>query len=660
MAGLLSSAISGLKVSQNALQTTGHNIANANTVGYSRQKVEVASNTGQFTGSGFIGNGASVTTIERAVDQFLISQLRGETSLSAGLNAFNEQIGQLDNLLSDSTTGLSGSLNQFYAAMENAADDPGSIASRQQLISQAENLAGRFNTLYDNLETLEQGVSQNMIAAVDQINVLSKSIAELNLSITKAAGESGHMPNDLLDKRDELLRQMSELVNVDVVDQGDGMINVNVGSGQALVVGNSAREIAVVNGNPDPQKKDIAYVDGTQSQVISRYINGGQLGGLMEFSNETLAGAYNELGRLAIGLSDSINDAHSLGIDLNGQLGGNFFKDVNNASLTSSRALADSRNSLSSGQVTVEITDVTQLTTSDYVMEVSPDGVSYQVTRESDGKVVFADSTLPMEFDGVVLGISGTLNAGDRFLIQPTKTGARDIDTVISQPAQLALASPLETATDSGNVGTAVISAGSVTSLTDINGNPSFFSTSGTMTPPLVVQFTSATTYDILDNSDPGNPVALTPPITNQTFNPGASNTLPLEDFGISVSIDGAPATGDRFTLSFNDNASTDNRNALSLIGVTHSNVLDDGQTALSDAYSQLVQTVGSQANASNINLEASQQILTQTQSLRDSVSGVNLDEEAANLIQYEQLYNANAQVISVARDLFDRLTSIF
>lgn len=660
MAGLLSSAISGLRVSQSALQTTGHNIANANTAGYSRQKVETASNSGQFTGSGFIGNGASVTTVERAVDQFLISQLRGETSLSAGLNAFNEQIGQLDNLLSDSTTGLSGSLNQFYAAMENAADDPGSIASRQQLISQAENLTGRFNTLYDNLETLEQGVNQNMIAAVDQINVLSKSIAELNLSITKAAGESGHMPNDLLDKRDELLRQMSELVNVDVVDQGDGMINVNVGSGQALVVGNSSREIAVVNGNPDPQKKDIAYVDGNQSQVISRYINGGQLGGLMEFGNETLAGAYNELGRLAIGLSDAINDAHSLGIDLNGQLGGNFFKDVNNASLTSSRALADSRNSLSSGQVSVEISDVTQLTTSDYVMEVSPDGVTYQVTRESDGKVVFADSTLPMEFDGVVLDISGTLNAGDRFLIQPTKTGARDIDTVISQPAQLALASPLETASDSGNVGAASISAGSVTSLTDISGNPSFFSTSGTMSPPLVVQFTSATTYDILDNSDPGNPVALTPPITNQTFNPGVSNTLPLEDFGISVSIDGAPAAGDRFTLSFNDNASTDNRNALNLIGVTHSNVLDDGQTALSDAYSQLVQTVGSQANASNINLEASQQILTQTQSLRDSVSGVNLDEEAANLIQYEQLYNANAQVISVARDLFDRLTSIF
>ncbi|WP_439134337.1 flagellar hook-associated protein FlgK [Pseudomaricurvus sp.] len=662
MAGLLSSAISGLKVSQNALQTAGHNIANANTPGYSRQQVSVASNPGQFTGSGFIGNGASVSTIERAVDQFLTSQLRGETSLSSGLNAFNDQIGQLDNLLSDSTTGLSNSLNQFYASMENAADDPGSIASRQQLISQAENLSGRFNSLYDNLETLNKGVQQNMSAAVQQVNVLAKSIAELNQSITKATGESGHTPNDLLDKRDELLRQLSELVNVDVVDQGDGMMNVNIGSGQALVVGSSARELAVVNGNPDPQQKGIVYVDGSSSQDISRYINGGQLGGLMEFNNETLSNAYNELGRVAIGLSDSINQAHRLGVDLNGQLGGDFFRDVNNTALMNGRVLADSGNTLPSNLVMgAEITNVGDLTNSDYVLEVSPDGSTYHVTRESDGEVVTSgDVSQPIEFDGVSLDITGTFNSGDRFLIQPTKAGARDIATVISKPEQVALASPLETSTDGGNLGNATISAGSVNQLTDAGGVPLLFPNDGTMSPPLLVQFTSATTYDILDNSDPGNPQPLATPITGQTFIPGQTNDLPVDALGISVSISGVPQTGDRFTMDFNTDASTDNRNALSLIDVTHAGILDGGATDLSGAYGHLVQTVGIQTNASNINLEASQQILTQTQSLRDSISGVNLDEEAASLIQYEQMYNANAQVISVARDLFDRLVGIF
>lgn len=665
MAGLLSSAISGLKVSQNALKTTGHNIANANTPGYSRQSVQTASNAGQYSGAGFVGNGARAVTVERAVDQFLISQLRGETSLSSGLKAFTEQVGQLDNLLSASSTGVSASLNRFYAAMETAADDPSAIAARQQLISQGQNLSDRFNSLYDNLETLREGVDQKMTTAVHQINALSKSVAELNLSIAKAWGETSHNPNDLLDQRDELLRQMSELINIDVVDQGDGMLNVHVGSGQALVVGNTSRQMTVVSGNPNPQQKEIAYIGTAGLQVISRHINGGQLGGLMDFSKEGMANAYNELGRLALVVSESINEAHRRGIDLSNQFGGNFFRDVNEPALMHSRVFADSNNALPHDRLlTVAITDVTQLTTSDYVMEMSSVDTSYRIIRQSDGASVYSGSvpaTLPgsVEFDGITLNVvAGTFQPGDRFLIQPTKTGARDMASAITEPMQLALASPLETAAHSGNLGNATISAGTVNELVGADGSR-LFTAGGAMDPPLLVQFTSATTYEILNNSDPGRPASFVPAMTGN-FVPGQTNSLELEDLGISVSISGVPAAGDRFTLSFNTDASTDNRNALSLIGVSHAGILNGGNTTIAGAYSHLVEVVGIQAHAANLNLGASQHILTQTQGLRDSMSGVNLDEEAADLIRFEQMYNANAQVISVARDLFERLVGMF
>lgn len=667
MAGLLDSAVSGLRVSQNALKTTGHNIANVNTPGYSRQTVQTASNGGQFSGAGFVGSGARAVTVERAVDEFLISQLRSETSLNSGLKVFTEQLAQLDKLVSNSSTGLSASLNRFYAAMESAADDPSSIAARQQLISQGKNLVDRFNGLSDNLDALRSGVEQGMSTGVQQVNALTKSIAELNFSIAKAWGETQHSPNDLLDQRDELLRQLAGLVNIDVVSQGDGMLNVHVGSGQALVVGSSARDLVMISGNPNPQQKEIAYVGKDGLQIISGQITGGELGGLLEFSQEGLSYVYNELGRQALALSETVNEAHRRGVNLNDQFGGDFFRDINDATLVRNRVFGDSNNALPHDRLlTVEITDVAKLTTSDYVMQLSTADTSFRIVRQSDGVSVYNGSvptTLPLsiEFDGIKLNLeAGTFQPADRFLIQPTKTGARDMAAIVTDPMRVALASPLETATHSGNVGTATISAGVVNSLTDAKGLPLLFTSEGTMAPPLVVQFTSATTYDVLDNSVPGSPKPLTPPITGQAFLAGQTNELPLAHLGISVSISGVPAAGDRFTLAFNSNSSTDNRNALNLIAVGHAGVLNDGKTTIAGAYSQLVEMVGIRAHSANLNLDASMHILTQTQGLRDSMSGVNLDEEAADLIRFEQMYNANAQVVSVARDLFEQLVNMF
>ena len=913
MPGLLETAVTGLRVSQSALSTAGHNIANANTPGYSRQRVEVATNIASLEGAGYVGNGATITGIERTVDQFLIEQLRTDTSLFNELEAFEENIRELDTLLSNPSTGLSQGLDNFYSIVENAADDPTSIPSRQLMLSEADNLASRFNTLYERVESVSLNVNQKMDVAVNQINALAENIARLNNNIAQALGASDNSPNDLLDQRDEALRELSKLVSISTVDQGDGLLNVSIGSGQSLVVGGNARSLSLVDGPLDPQEKGIAFVENNVTQTVTTFINGGELGGLLDFRESMLTSAFNELGRVAIVLSDTFNDVHRLGIDLNNQFGGDFFRDVNDASVATSRVFGSANNAGANDRVlSLEIVDSSQMSSTDYRLDVSNLDTSFTITRESDGGVVFTGSipaNLPqsIEFEGLRLNfIAGSFQSGDEFLIRPTRTGARDIELALQRPDQLALASPLVTNNDSGNTGNGQISAGQLVALDGVDGSPlPLFANEGTMSPPLIVRFNSPTSYDILDNSDPGNPVQLVPPIRNQPFVPGQANELFVQDpgttvvaaagsslgigtvvngaapltavangypteilsflmtnpetgaasqtlvttgpdasaraiasqlsnvpgvnaigrnsltlgglddlsgviplqinlngvdlieydaaltaplspdpvtatgdfsryladainddaslqalgiyavavansvsqapevqifsslgddlnvtlessagdllqvtdyegsqaslvgagagnestvtvggtfditmasditlstspvfsgllgdssaadfaraayLGLSVTINGVPDSGDLFQLDFNTDGISDNRNAIRLVNLSSSGVIDSGQKTYSDAYGTLVELVGIRTNATDINLDASRQVLTSTEDLRNSVSAVNLDEEAADLIQFEQIYNANAQVISVARDLFERLINV-
>ncbi len=897
MAGILNTALSGLRISQTALRATGHNIANANTDGYSRQRVDIETNNASFSGAGYIGNGAHVESVERIANQFVIDQLRIDSSLTGELSAFNENIRQLDSMLSDPATGLSNSLDSFFATLQYGADDPTSIPARQLIISEAENLATRFHTLYERFESLNEGVNQKLEASVSQINALSANIAELNTSIAAAMGLSDSPPNDLLDQRDNALRELASLVSIQVIEQNDGKVNVSVGSGQALVVGSDVRRLKLVEGDEDPSQMDIAYDDGGKEQIITRFLTGGEVGGLTSFRDTALNDAYNELGRVALVMADTFNEAHRLGLDLNSDFGGRFFADINDPQLALSRVFPSSSNAPpSDGVLSLEISDSSLITSSDYELNITSNNI-YRVTRISDGVEVAAGGlpgALPasIAFDGFELNlISGSFQVGDKFIIQPTRTASRDIAVEISRPEDLAFASPLSTEASLGNIGDGSISPGEVLSLEGIGGSTlPLFATPGQMSPPLIVQFTSPTTYDILDNSDPGNPQPLDPPIRNRQYIPGVINNLFASDpgetiilsnddlattalglasataggngypaetisfstfdpitgsssissvttvagasaretaallaaeagvsasahnyidlsgmnltpapasveinlngtsfvadattvgdmtseaqvydylaqqinqdagfqsqgiyavsgtdasgnrelriydsngddlsiglvagpdvnlndelgnpavtlsagdtrvvggyidvtladrvsmnttptvsalfgdssaagfaqstyLGIQASISGNPVTGDSFTLDFNQDGITDNRNALRMGNLGLGKFVDEGRSTYSEAYAALVEGVGIKTSASNINLKASEQVLQQTSDLRDSISGVNLDEEAASLIKFEQVYNANAQVISVARDLFDRLINVF
>lgn len=669
MADILSIGISGLQVSQGALKTTGNNITNANTPGYSRERVIIEPQPQQFVGVGYIGSGAKITSVQRVVDQFYIGQLRADTSTFNSLDVNATQLGQLDSLLADQSTGLSPTLQQLFSDFQQASQDPTSVPVRQVVLSDLGTLSQRFNTLYAQLQNQSQTVNQSLDSLTSQVTSLADNIAKLNQSIVDQGGVTGAPPNSLIDQRDELLRQVAELVGVKTVTQSDGMVNVFIGSGQPLVVGNQANTLSTATSATDPTQRTIQLSAGASSVDVTSAVNGGKLGGLVSFQQGTLSSAYNSLGRIAISVADALNTQQKLGIDLNGNAGTNLFTDINTAGAMTARVLR-STNNTGGDQPGVFITNPSALTASDYKLTFSS-ATAYTLTRISDGTTVAAgtlsggQTTIPAagSIDGFQVQISATptFAAGDTFAIQPTKLGAQAIGVAIQKPEELALAQPIRTSANATNTGGGIISQGIMVPEYNAATPGTSFNVANPLTQPLLVQFTSATAYQILNNSNPAAPVAFVPPLTG-TITPGQNNIVQINNAAgvpsYQLTLAGNPATGDRFTVSQNTAGTSDNRNALALAGLSLTKIV--GGLNVSDAYGQLVSDVGSKTAAAKNNRDAADTLLTQSQANRDSVSAVNLDEEAANLIKFQQAYQASAQVITIARSLFTSLLSAF
>jgi flagellar hook-associated protein 1 FlgK len=552
MSNLLNIGISGLRVHQTALTVTGHNIANVDTEGYSRQDATITNNNPQFQGGVWIGSGAMVTEVRRIYDEFLVGQLQKDTSTFNYFETLSTNAAQIDSLLADPSTGIQPGIENMFGAFQAAIDDPSSLPARQVLISESQGLVDRFHSINDRLTDSNEILNGQLGAIATQITTLGESIAELNVQIQFAtATANGNYPNDLLDKRDLAIKELSELISVSVVTQDNDAVNIFIGNGQPLVLGKDFNTITTQPGAEDPTRDAIVFQRDNIVQDITAEIQGGEIGGILEFRNSVLDPVSNQLGRVAIALQFNINEQHALGIDINGQAGGLYFDDINDPEVARSRVIGNADNALPDDRkVGAYITDPNQLTDSEYKVEFTgPNDFTFKVTRVSNGEILLSNALsteFPESFDieGFDLTFeAGTFQEGDSFYVMPTRTGAADIELNIEIPQEIALATAVMTDYDVGNIGEAIISSGTV-----YDASTESFSVPGELTPPLIIKFTSDTSYDVLDNSDPANPVPLFPPIMNQNYIPGVKNNLlPKDESKTAVTTQGGYIPADAF-----------------------------------------------------------------------------------------------------------------
>jgi flagellar hook-associated protein 1 FlgK len=632
VANILNVGTSALLSLQQAITTTGHNIANVNTEGYSRQRVNFDTLTPQLSGGSYIGSGVATDSIERIYDQFLTNEVQDRTSSLSGSQAFYDMASRLDNLLADSNVGLSSSLEDFFGALQSVANNPSSLPERQVLLGEAQSLADSFHYLDSNFRSIGSELNTRIEASVSDINSLASSIAELNEQVVRASARSnGAPPNDLLDERDLLITQLSEKISVTTIPQSDGAINVMVGNGQALVVGFSAQSLQTFD-DPFDGSQTLVGIQGLAGDVtdLSRYLDGGELGAALDFREQVLDPAINQLGLVAMGITATFNEQHQLGVDLNGQPGGDFF-------LPLSASSSEHPSNTGTASISVGISDAAALTGDEYSMRYS--GGQWTLTNLSTN--VAQTGAGPFTVDGVTISVAGAAAEGDSFLIQPTLQGASLFELALSRPEDFAAASPLRSQEVLTNIGSGSIGELNVT---DASALPLASAVTLTFNPDALGPGVPG--YDVAGIA--GGPLAYDP----STESNGKTFTLGGFDFTVS----GTPQSGDELIIENNQNGTGDNRNALALAGLQTSNVLNSGNASYQDVYGQLVAEVAVKTRQAEANTSTEQVLLNQSVAARDSVSGVNLDEEAANLIRYQQAYQAAAQVISVADQMFQVL----
>ncbi|MEC5396535.1 flagellar hook-associated protein FlgK [Uliginosibacterium sp. H1] len=641
---MLSIGLTGLNAAQAGLTTAGHNITNAGVTGYTRQQAIQGTNTPMFSGAGFFGQGTRIETVRRMYDQFLENQVLAADTSRAELETYSYEINQIDNLLADETVGLSPSLQEFFKGIQEVAANAASVPSRQSMLSASEALVSRFQSLYTRMEDIRHGVESQITQTVTDINALAGQIAQLNQQIVTAQVAGPGVPaNDLLDKRNNLIAELNRQVRVSTTTEADGSVNVFIGTGQPLVV-NTDTFTLTASPSPDDISRlavGLSMPNGTAVALPESLVTGGNLGGLLKFRSESLDKAQNAMGRIAVGLTETFNAQHRLGQDLDGNMGGNYFVPL---TPTVQNLPAPGTGVPPTATVTASITSVSALTTQDYLL--SYDGTNYQLRHQSNGAIVYSGATLPTNVEGISVSLAaGTINAGDRFLIQPTRAAAGAIEVAIKDTRLVAAGAPIRTLTANTNSGSGSITQGTVVSNTGIAATVPHIGN-------ITLTFDSATNQFVLGGAAAGT----------LAYNPSSESsgkTFTLASPNISFRIAGAPGNGDVFTITSNDSGVSDNRNAVALGQLQSAKTLIGGGASYEFAYSQLVGDVGSKAREVKVGAEAQEALLDQAKSAQQSVSGVNLDEEAANLVRFQQAYQASARVMNTANTLFNEILGI-
>jgi flagellar hook-associated protein 1 FlgK len=618
-------SVSALQAFQNAINVTSNNVANASTPGYDRETVNLTEAVPQSNGTATIGAGVVVSGINRAFSQAAANQLNTSQSSLGQLNAIQNYTNQIDNLFGTSVGGLSTALQSFYSAFSDVANNPTSTASRQALIGQAQSVASSFQNASGQLNSLNTDVNSRITADVTQINSIAKSISALNNQIvTGTSQDGGQPPNELLDQRDQLVSNLSQLVGISTTTDPNGALNVFVGNGQPLVLQGQTTALTTVANQFNATQLEIS--DSATSAVISNNITSGDLGGLLAARTQVINPALNQLGQIATALSQTVNSQQAQGLDLNGNLGANIF------SVSAPLATGSSKNTDAvTASVSVSPNGLGALTANDYVLSFV--GGTPKLTNTSDGTSVTPAGAgtvaSPYTAAGISIVLSGAPANGDQFLIQPTATAAANLSVVLSNPSQIAAAGAIKTTAAGTNTGAATISAGTVLDST----NPNL------LTPATITFANLPTSFSV----NGGPPLAYT-----------SGGNIAVN--GWQIQISGAPAAGDTFTVAGNAGGTGDNRNALAAASQQNVGVLQNGTTSITGGVSALITGLGSQAQQINTAQTAQAAVNAQALTSVQSTSGVNLDEEAASLLQWQQAYQAAAQALTIGNSLFTTL----
>ena len=635
---LLSVGARALLANQMALQTAGHNIANVNTPGYSRQTVVLQTVQGQFTGGGYIGQGVDVQTILRNQSELLTRQSAAAGSVQSADIVRAERLRQLQEIFSGGTAGLGAAINDMMNAFTDVVNAPTDITARTVVLTRLDETAARMRSAADRITEIQYTVTEQLNSSITAVNSLAEQMAGINEQIARAKG-NGQTPNDLLDQRDQIIRNINQYVQTTQIPADDGTIGLFVAGSQPLVLGTTATSLSIGDATDFPGSGQVKLFfnrpGATPIEMDESVLGGGSMSGLLRFNNTDLTEGRNLLGRMALAIGMTMNEQQNLGLTLDGVPGKNLF-----AVPTSMPGHTNG-----AGVGTVSFTGPTQFAASDYEIRFTT-GTAGQVVRLSDGKSTpFTDAAnlATLQIDGLQFNLTTPGVPGERMLFKPFSTAAANIQSLVYSPRDLAAANPINAAMGTSNGGTLQLSGLKATA-------------NGLVAPPIPsgVTLTFAagppTTYTVTGSTTPPSGTAGIP----------YTSGTPITIDGWEIKLQGAPNTGDTVTVGnaldpqYGDMFTRNAGNASALMGLRDVKMFDDA--TLSDGYAGAMAQVGTRTQSSLFAAEMSTTIASNLERDRTAISGVNLDEEAARLIQYQQAYQASSKMIQIAQSIFDSL----
>ena len=662
MSDLFQTGLSGIYSAQANLATTGHNIANVNTKGYSRQSAQIATAGGSQHGNYFVGRGSMIQGIERAYDQFAFNENIMNTSLSSYAEVSFKQNNQLDQLLSNEYTSANKPVLNFFNSMSVVATNPNLLESRIGLLESANNMTSQYNRLYENLEMQYSSINHDIANSAKTMTALADNLAEINrqISAVNGSGDRGNA-NDLLDTRDRLIGSLSEFVNVSVLPADNGMVNVYIGNGQGLVMGGESLTIVSVAGTADPSRKELALSNNGKLSYMNGANLGGKVGALFDTRVNGVERAFNQLGQNVIGLTHAINEQQKSGQTVEGKIGGNIFNDINSLSAMQGRVLIKNDEFSNDIGLSLRIDDLTQLTADEFELKVTKYDVisgslELQMTNATTGQVqtISHDTTksLRVAFPnaGISLGLDDirNLEEGKSFTLRPTRLAAGEAKVEIIDPKLVAVAdAEVKLVANKSNLGNAQVRVGEIIDRLDV----SYVKKDEPLTFEFSVDTSGNVTYQIFDENSNN---VLSSSILSVDSRTGKGQ---ISYAGVEIElVSGTFADGDKFTLNFNETGAGDNRNILEMSNLQNKKIMGGNKSTFQDVYSNIVSEQGAKTANADVAMQSTSILKNQSFERLQNTVGVNMDEEAANLLQFQQHYSAAARIISVANELFDTI----